>query len=203
MSSRAAILARIASNKPQPVAKPDLLVLEDNNLQQHGSLDQFSAVTKGIGAEVRIISNLSEVNTFIKVEFAANQRVISAIPELLGLAEDSTLLINAMPHELKNVNLAIIRAEFGIAENGALWVTADQMVIRALPFITQHLAIIVNADDIVHDLHAAYLRTSGSDHSFASFIAGPSKTADIEQSLVLGAHGSRSLLIFVLQNPDV
>jgi L-lactate dehydrogenase complex protein LldG len=72
------------------------------------------------------------------------------------------------------------------------------MSIRALPFITQHLAILINATDIVSDMHAAYNRTASCNHDFAAFIAGPSKTADIEQSLVLGAHGSRSMVIFIL-----
>jgi L-lactate dehydrogenase complex protein LldG len=199
MSSRVAILDRIAKNKPQHIAAPDIGVLENTNLNPNANLDQFCIVATGIGAKVILISSLSEVKTYIQGQFA-NQRVISSIPELFGLVEDGSLLVESVPHELENVELAIIRAEFGVAENGALWVTAAQMGTRVLPFITQHLAIIVKAEDIVSDLHAAYNLSAGSDHDFAAFIAGPSKTADIEQSLVLGAHGSRSLIIFILNN---
>jgi L-lactate dehydrogenase complex protein LldG len=39
---------------------------------------------------------------------------------------------------------------------------------------------------------------SAGSYGFATFIAGPSKTADIEQSLVLGAHGPRSLIVFLI-----
>lgn len=163
-------------------------------------LNQFCEVARGIGARVILVDDLSEVKTYIKDQVANNQRVVSSIPTLLGSTNDGSLLIEAIPHELENVELAVIHAELGVAENGALWVTAAQMGTRVLPFITQHLAIIVKAADIVSDMHAAYNRTAGSDHDFAAFIAGPSKTADIEQSLVLGAHGSRSLVVFVLNN---
>jgi L-lactate dehydrogenase complex protein LldG len=199
MSSRVAILDRIAKNKPQHITAPDISVLENTNLNPNANLDQFCVVATSIGAKVILINSLSEVKTYIQDQFP-NQRVISSIPELFGLVEDGSLLVEAVPHELENVELAIIRAEFGVAENGALWVTAAQMGTRVLPFITQHLAIIVKAEDIVSDLHAAYKRSAGSDHDFAAFIAGPSKTADIEQSLVLGAHGSRSLVIFIVNN---
>jgi L-lactate dehydrogenase complex protein LldG len=200
MSSRAEILARIANNKPQKIVAPDINILENTHLTPSESLDRFCTVATGIGAKIISINSLSEVKTYIENQIGENQRVITSIPELLGIAEDGALLIESIPHDLKNVDFAVIRAEFGVAENGALWVTAAQMVIRVLPFITQHLAIIINATDIVSNMHAAYSRTAGSDHDFAAFIAGPSKTADIEQSLVLGAHGSRSLVVFIINN---
>ncbi|MCO5934696.1 LUD domain-containing protein [Mucilaginibacter sp. RB4R14] len=125
-------------------------------------------------------------------------RVHITLPELFDVADDAASFANATPHELENVELAILEAEPGVAENSALWVTEKQMGKRVLPFICQHLAFVVNASDIVADMHAAYLSTEGSDHGFACFIASPSKTADIEQSLVLGTHGPRSLVIFIM-----
>jgi L-lactate dehydrogenase complex protein LldG len=62
---------------------------------------------------------------------------------------------------------------------------------------------VLDKENIVANMHAAYDRiaeytSSGGSYGFATFIAGPSKTADIEQSLVLGAHGPRSLTVFLL-----
>jgi len=59
-------------------------------------------------------------------------------------------------------------------------------------------AVIINADAIVPTMHHAYERTSATNYGFGTFIAGPSKTADIEQSLVIGAHGPRSMTVFVI-----
>jgi L-lactate dehydrogenase complex protein LldG len=101
---------------------------------------------------------------------------------------------------LADVELAVLRAHFAVAENGAVWITDEQMGNRVLPFICQHLAIVINETAIVPTMHDAYPIIGKQQYNFGSFIAGPSKTADIEQSLVLGAHGPRSMAIFVLLN---
>jgi L-lactate dehydrogenase complex protein LldG len=65
---------------------------------------------------------------------------------------------------------------------------------------------VVPAGEIVDHMHAAYDRlgvaglggSAFAQPMFGAFISGPSKTADIEQSLVIGAHGPRSLTVFLL-----
>jgi len=96
------------------------------------------------------------------------------------------------------VELAVLKGHFGVAENGAIWITEDLMGHRALPFISQHLAIVIKRDSIVPTMHEAYQHIADAGYGFGTFIAGPSKTADIEQSLVLGAHGARSMTVFLL-----
>ena len=102
------------------------------------------------------------------------------------------------PHSLENVELCILEAQFGVAENGALWLTEAQMGQRVAPFITQNLAVVVKKSDMVPTMHHAYDRIAQAEYPFGLFLAGPSKTADIEQSLVLGAHGSRSMTVFLM-----
>ncbi len=96
------------------------------------------------------------------------------------------------------MDYAVLRGHFCVAENGAIWVTDDTLKHRVLYFIPQHISLVVPASQIVHNMHEAYQRITVGAHKFAGFISGPSKTADIEQSLVIGAHGARSLTVYLV-----
>jgi L-lactate dehydrogenase complex protein LldG len=96
---------------------------------------------------------------------------------------------------LAEVEVLEIDGEFGVAENGAIWLTEDALPHRVAPFICQHLVIQVKK--IVPHMHAAYEELGKVNSGFGLFLAGPSKTADIEQSLVIGAHGARSLTVVI------
>ena len=96
---------------------------------------------------------------------------------------------------LAEVEVLEIDGEFGVAENGAIWLTEEALPHRVAPFICQHL--VINVSKIVPNMHAAYEELKKPNSSFGLFLAGPSKTADIEQSLVIGAHGARSLTVVI------
>ena len=95
-------------------------------------------------------------------------------------------------------DMAIIKAQLGVAENGAVWIDDGDMRVRTLPFVVGHLVIVLEKKAILADMQEAYARIDLSNIGFGVFIAGPSKTADIEQSLVIGAHGPlrNTVLIF-------
>lgn len=196
MSSRDKILADVRRNQPPLVATPDITAWENKGHTAAVLLETFATVAGNVGSKVVLVNSIKDLKAHLVIP--AGARVLTSMPELLDIAKDAALFANNAPHEMENVELAILQAEFGVAENSALWLSEKQMGTRVLPFICQHLALVVKATDIVPDMHAAYVRTAGTDHGFAAFIAGPSKTADIEQSLVLGAHGPRSLVVFVL-----
>ena len=102
------------------------------------------------------------------------------------------------PHDLETVDLVVIEGGIAVAENGAIWVTDEEIKFRAAWYITQHLAIIVKKENIVGNMLEAYQNIEIKRPGFGCFISGPSKTADIEQALVIGAHGARSLTVFLI-----
>lgn len=106
------------------------------------------------------------------------------------------------PHTFDDIELAVIGSELAVAENGAVWLTEQQMGQRIIPYICQHLAVVVTAATIVPTLHEAYRHIGVGQYGFGAFIGGPSKTADIEQALVMGAHGPITMTVFILRQPN-
>lgn len=195
MSSKAEILNRIKLNQPDLVTDlPDLSVLGSEDFD---ILETYKMVLKGIGGDPVEVSNYGEIINYIKSHYNLQKRLITTLPELSEIA--SLDWNNVDPHSLQDVELTVVKAHFGVAENSALWVTDEILGQRIAPFIAQYLAIIVHKNDIVRTMHQAYERIGNQEYGFGTFIAGPSKTADIEQSLVLGAHGARGLIVFLLE----
>jgi L-lactate dehydrogenase complex protein LldG len=102
------------------------------------------------------------------------------------------------PHELADVDVGVIRAEFGVAEGGAVWVTEEDLVVNALGFLSQHLIILLDPEQILCDMRDAYRRVRLDRTAYGCFMMGPSATADVEATLVHGARGPRSLNGFFL-----
>jgi L-lactate dehydrogenase complex protein LldG len=195
-TAREQILNAVRANQPALKALPEVIIPADNiDLQA-----KFTETLTTIGGKVIKAPGYGDVIAYIKSITNANHRVISAIAELSEVisADDKSLL----PHSLQDTELAVIKAHFGVAENGAVWITEALLSQRVLPFICQHLIVILNADNLVANMHQAYQKIGNEHYGYGTFIAGPSKTADIEQSLVLGAHGSRSMTIFLINSPS-
>lgn len=194
MSSRATILEKIKFNQPSSIT--DLPHLGNLGLETFDILETYKTVLQGIGGHFIEVKDYNAIIDFVKKNYATEKRVITTIPEL---AEIATLdWMNDDPHSLENVALTLVKAHFGVAENSALWVTDAILGQRVSVFIPQYLAIVVHKAAIVATMHQAYERIGNQEYGFGTFIAGPSKTADIEQSLVLGAHGARGLTVFLM-----
>lgn len=194
MSSRATILDKIKQNQPLVVSElPGLAALD---FSVSNVSETFKSVLKGIGGDYVEVSDYQQIIDFVKKNYATEKRMITTISELSEIA--ATDWLNDDPHNLKDVELTLVKAHFGVAENSALWVTDEILGQRVSTFIPQYLAIVVDEKDIVTTMHQAYERIGNQEYGFGTFIAGPSKTADIEQSLVLGAHGARGLVVFIM-----
>ncbi|MES2829251.1 MAG: LUD domain-containing protein [Bacteroidota bacterium] len=193
MTSREKILARVVQNQPAMIPLPNML---SGQLTETSTVDLFKSVFQTIGGTIIELDTLEEIAHYLTANFTDRGRIISTLPELSGVTEPAWE--NQNPHDFENIDLAIIKSHFGVAENAALWITEELMQQRVIPFICQQLAVVVSKKDIVPDMHRAYEIIGNSEYGFGTFIAGPSKTADIEQSLVLGAHGPKSMIIFLV-----
>jgi L-lactate dehydrogenase complex protein LldG len=192
MASREEILAAIRKHQP---AASELPALNGQWITYPDRLAQFSGTILAIGGGFIRAASAAEADRQLS-EIAAYRdakQVVSIVP---GIGQGNVdLAAVADPHQLETVDFAVLPGEFGVAENGAIWVTDRSVKHRAIYFIVQHLALVIRADQIVNNMHEAYERLTFERAEFGAFIAGPSKTADIEQSLVIGAHGPRSLTV--------
>ena len=193
MTSREKILAAVTSSKPALVPLP---VVDSTTIIQYDDLLlQFKTVLESIGGTVIVIESLSVIREQIIKQTGEGCMVINTIKELNGIDSNLQYLSADV---LAGVDFTYIKGSVAVADNGAVWLYESQMINRLLPFICQHLILVIDKENIVATMHQSYQQIDTDKEGFGVFIAGPSKTADIEQSLVIGAHGARSLIVYLL-----
>lgn len=191
MESKEKILSAIKANKPDLNPLPELPEFPyPPNL-----VEQFQESITLNGGKAIVVEDMNEIKSYLQQHFSDTQMLLSLADEVAGnydisLAED--------PHDLEHVEVAILKGEWGVAENAAIWLPEEKIRHRALPFIAQHLIVLLEKDKILGNMHEVYQRIDIAASGYGVFIAGPSKTADIEQSLVIGAHGPRSMTVFLI-----
>lgn len=193
MTTRDQLLARVRQNQPEALPMPDVptFVNESDDL-----FTRFESALAFVGGQLVEVQTEEAIGDYLRHHFPDSGRIASAVPlldvVLTPVGPETDKLI------LEQIDVAVLRGEFVVAENAAVWLPEANMLHRALPFIAQHLILVVRRDTLVPNMHIAYQRIDRNSLSYGTFIAGPSKTADIEQSLVIGAHGARSLTIVLV-----
>ncbi|MBK8656946.1 MAG: LUD domain-containing protein [Haliscomenobacter sp.] len=188
--SKKSILRAIRQNQPQGPALPELPSFASD--APEAPLAAFQAMVAAMGGQVANAADYPDLGALVSAYFPGETSVASTVP---GFPGNIPLQNMASPAALETVGLAVIPAPWGVAENGAVWVTEKECLFRVLPFIAQHLMVVLAKDRILSNMHEAYQRVQVDETGFGVFIAGPSKTADIEQALVIGAQAARSFTV--------
>ncbi len=195
MNSREKILAAVRANKPGPSPLPAIAMFDRPEMDRQA---HFAETLAAVGGTVQTLAPGANLAALVREAYPAAKKICANIPGF-ALANVATSP-NSDPHLLHDVDLAVLEAALGVAENAAVWLDGQALHQRALPFIAQHLVLVVDSQDLVWNMHEAYGRISLQSPGYGVFVSGPSKTADIEQSLVIGAHGPRSLLVVLRDN---
>jgi L-lactate dehydrogenase complex protein LldG len=187
--SRNTILERIRQNSPDYIPSPDNLNI--TVFKSAGDLKEtFAASIRMVGAEFVELNGKEEVDPYIEKHYPGvsdfgKHEIWDKYPPCCS------------KEDLDQLDIALLEGHFGVAENGAIWLDNLSFSNRLVPFIAQQLIIKLDSKQIVNDMHEAYLRINLENFGFGTFVSGPSKTADIEQSLVYGAHGAKSMLVMI------
>ena len=186
---------RAALPLPEPVELP---AIGDFGITFEDKGATFAEMLRVVGGTAKTVSGMEEVDAVLRTQYPDHQKWASFCSGIKSRGLDAK--VDRGGHDYQDVDLVVVEGAFGVAENGAIWIPGGQVGHPAALVLSQHLAIVLKASDLVDNMHQAYqrIRAGGDLPQYGVFVSGPSKTADIEQSLVIGAHGARSLTVFLL-----
>jgi L-lactate dehydrogenase complex protein LldG len=198
-NSREAILNAIRLNLPKATVEHPEIPAFQRSAQDSKSL--FEKRLQEAGGATHDVATRAAAEARLRSLHPKAAVICSAVPEVAGTRGIET--VND-PHELADVDVGVVRAEFGVAETGAVWLTQEDLGVDALGFLSQHLVVLLDAEQIVPDMHEAYHRVRLNETDYGCFMMGPSATADVEATLVHGAQGARSLnVMFLPVHPSI
>lgn len=189
MSSRDEILERVRKNQPAARLLPPIPTFDAG---MSTSIDTFKANLTRMGGRFIDPPSNGDLAAQIQGLFPDAKIVCSATPEVRGNRPIEAI---RNPQELENVDVGVVRALFGVAETGSLWLSEAQFKVNALGFLAQHLVVLLDPTHIVANMHRAYQHRGFFEANYAVFMTGPSATADIEGILIHGAQGIRTMTV--------
>ena len=193
MSSKDEILVAIKKNTLQKFDYPAWKV---NAIQYPDLVSQFISISAAVGGEAVELPEGKDLNEFILERYPNMNAIASNMPEITcsTLNPDDV----EVAQDLNGTDLAVVKGEIGVAENGCVWIP-QTVKHKIIYFIAERLVIILEKKNLVNNMAEAYAKIQQMPkYNFATFISGPSKTADIEQTLVKGAHGAMEALVILV-----
>jgi L-lactate dehydrogenase complex protein LldG len=186
VTSRGLILAAVRANQPTPAPPlPQIPLFEKT---PGLLLEQFRESLIRMGGKIAEPLDGENLDRFIRSLYPHAAVICSATPEVIGTRALSS---ECKPADLADVDVGIVRAAFGVAETGSIWLSEQELRVNALAYLAQHLVVLLDPGDIVGNLHHVYRDSRFKTARYAVLVTGPSATADIEGVLIHGAQGVR------------
>lgn len=193
MNSKESILSNIKKNIHQTFDMPDMDI---KAIEYPDVINQFIGISKTVGGNVEIMNAGDDINDIIRKCYPGAKKIASNIPEIKIATVNPDKVDQAQ--ELNDTDVTVVEGKVGVAENGCIWIPQATKE-KAAYFICEYLVILISRESIVNNMHEAYKKIEFNDYGFGTFISGPSKTADIEQALVMGAQSARGVTVIITE----
>lgn len=187
------LLAKLRTNTQETFDMPDISV---RGIEYPDLYKKFVEATREVGAQVVEVRKTDDLNVVIR-NIYPNAKVYASNLPFITLAQRNPDIVAAA--DLDDTDVGIVQGQIGVAENACVWVP-QTMKEKAVCFIAEYLIILLDKQNIVNNMHEAYKRIQMDPrYNFGTFISGPSKTADIEQALVMGAQAARGVTVLIME----
>ena len=174
----------------------DMPDMDIRGIQYEDTLGQFVKMTEAVGGHVIVAKEGESPDDLVRRAYPEAKTFASNLPEITIATKNPDTVAEA--NDLNGTDVGIVRGEVGVAENGCIWIP-QTMKEKAILFISEYLVIFLHKENIVNNMHEAYARIAmDPKYNFGTFISGPSKTADIEQALVMGAQAARGVTVVLI-----
>lgn len=201
MSAREDILASVRRNRPAPALAQAALLPEVPAFSGPPGSDlvaEFGRRLAQMGGKLVQPEPGEDPLVPARAMVAGARAVWSMIPDLPG----NRAVAGTIPASLHDIDLAVLRARFAVAETGSVALLAADLGVNAVGYLAQRLLILLDPADIVANLHSAYARPEFHEGHYLVLQTGPSATADIEGVLIHGAQGVRALTVLLTPRRD-
>lgn len=188
------LLNKLRKNTREQYDMPDMKI---DAIKYDDAVKQFAEMTQTVGGKIIEASKGESLNDIVRRAYPEAKVFASNLPDITIAQKNPDTVADAQ--DLNGTDVGIVRGEIGVAENGCIWIP-QTMKEKAVLFISEYLVIVLPKRNIVNNMHEAYARLKMDErYNFGTFISGPSKTADIEQALVMGAQAARGVTVVLTE----
>ena len=191
---------------------PAGIVPKRGQLATKERLALFRAMVEAAAGSVETIADAADVPTAIAAFLRAHNLPMAvrrgADPRLSALPWERARTLEVTVGASDGKDLAALSHAFGaIAESGTLMLVSGPDNPTTLNFLPDTHMVVVDARDVAGDYETLWRRLrekfgDGLMPRTVNLITGPSRSADIEQTLILGAHGPRRLHVMVVGDAE-